>query len=104
MRWFKPHPDLMPAGLLVVATLGVYAQVVGFDFVRTDDWAFVSENRRVLDGLSWSGFAWALTSFEWYWFPLTWLSLMGDGELGGGAAWSFHLTNLLLHLCNALQR
>ena len=37
-----------------------------------------------------------------YWIPMTWLSLMLDQQLFGSGPFGFHLTNLLLHLANAL--
>ena len=103
MRVVTTQAELVPLGLLTAATLCVYAQVVGFDFVRTDDLAYVANNPRVLDGLSLSGAAWAWTSItESNWFPVTWLSFMLDVEIGGGQPWACHLTNLLLHGANTL--
>jgi len=36
------------------------------------------------------------------WHPLTWLSLQLDAQLFGTQAWGYHLTNLVLHVANAL--
>jgi len=88
---------------LVLCTLAVYAQVLGFGFVQYDDQAYVTENPRVLSGLSREGLAWAMTTFAAEnWHPLTWLSLMLDVEIGGASPQVFHLTNLLLHISNTL--
>lgn len=88
---------------LVAATLIVYGQVVGHDFVRFDDKAYVTENHYVKNGWSVEGLKWALTTrHHSHWHPLTWLSHMTDCQLFGmDPAWH-HLTNLFLHLLNTL--
>ncbi len=61
------------------------------------------DNAHVLHGLTREGWHWAWTSFERSnWHPLTWLSLMLDGQLYGANAGGYHLTNLLLHLADAV--
>lgn len=93
---------LVRAGL-VLAVLLVYARAVGFGFVGLDDPAYVTDNARVLQGLTLEGVAWALrTTHAANWHPLAWWSLMLDGTLGGGQPWAFHLTGILLHAANAL--
>ena len=88
---------------LVLLTLAVYAQVLGFDFVNFDDPHYVSENPRVLGGLTAENVIWACTATtEANWHPLTWLSLMLDGQIGGSAPSVYHGTNLLLHTANTL--
>jgi tetratricopeptide (TPR) repeat protein len=93
---------LICAGLAAL-TLALYWRATRFPFITYDDRLYVSENRHVLTGLSWSNFAWAFTS--WHtgnWHPLTWLSLMLDAQLFGKSAGGFHLTNVLLHTANAV--
>ncbi len=88
---------------LALTVIAVFGRVVTFGFVQYDDPTYVTENAQVLGGLSWSGFVWALGAIATgNWHPLTWLSLMLDATLGGGAPWVFHATNLLLHLLNTL--
>ncbi len=88
---------------LVAAGLAIYGQTLGYPFISFDDPGYVSENAHVLHGLTREGWHWAWTSFERSnWHPLTWLSLMLDGQLYGGNASGYHLTNLLLHLANAV--
>ena len=48
--------------LLALATLGVYAQLLAFEFVDHDDPLFVVNNALVQEGLSAKGMAWALTT------------------------------------------
>jgi protein O-mannosyl-transferase len=88
---------------LVLLTTLAYAPVLGNDFVDLDDGLYVTENSRVLAGLSADGFLWAWTTFHaGFWLPLTWLSLQLDASLFGTDAWGFHLTNLILHLANVV--
>jgi tetratricopeptide (TPR) repeat protein len=88
---------------LVVATAGVYWQVMNFDFVDFDDHKYVPENSMVQQGLTPDSIRWAFTSeHASNWFPLTWLSLMLDRQLFGPDAGAFHRTNLLLHIANTL--
>ncbi len=88
--------------VLVAATVAVYAQVVGFEFITYDDNVYVTENPHVEAGLSWTSLRWALGFHECNWHPLTWLSLMLDAELWGLRPAGFHLVNLALHTANVL--
>jgi hypothetical protein len=95
--------DAVIAAVLVVLTIVAYARVWTLGFVNYDDPGYVSENPHVLAGLRWSGIVWAFTTnTEANWHPITWLSLMLDASLGGGAAGMFHATNLLLHVANTV--
>lgn len=89
---------------LVVAALAFTAQarIAQHDFVSIDDPNYVTGNPQVLDGLTASGFRWALTTgYFSNWHPLTWLSHMLDVELFGARAGGHHVVNLLLHAANA---
>jgi tetratricopeptide (TPR) repeat protein len=88
---------------LAVAALAVYGQAASFEFVRLDDSIYVTRNPHVQGGLSLDGVAWAFTTFHTgNWHPLTWLSLMLDAEPGGIDARRAHLTNVALHVANAI--
>jgi protein O-mannosyl-transferase len=91
-------------GLLLLAlTLGVYWQVLDFDFILFDDPGYVFENSHVCGGLTWSGLSWAFTTFSVSnWHPLTWLSHMLDVRLYGICPAGHHLTNVIIHTVNAL--
>ena len=94
--------ELVLALALVVVTLLVYCPVLDFTFINMDDPSYVVRNRHVGEGLTRSGFWWALRAFDCgNWHPLTWLSLQLDTTLHGGLKPAgFHLTNLILHLAN----
>jgi hypothetical protein len=81
----------------------VFGRVIGFEFVNYDDPQYVTANSHVQEGLTVAGVRWAFTTFtEGNWHPLTWISLMLDGSIGGLDPRVFHLTNLILHLANTL--
>ncbi len=89
--------------ILILATLAVYAQVRQYDFVNFDDPAYVTQNHHTLKGLTADGMRWALTATDdANWFPMTWISLMADGELYGSSAGGYHITNVFLHILSAL--
>ncbi|MEQ9409972.1 MAG: tetratricopeptide repeat protein [Fuerstiella sp.] len=101
----KSH-RLWIAGLLTVLTFLVFSPVLRFGFVNFDDGAYVTENPRVLAGLSWQNVIWAF-SFDSCeptsnWHPLTWLSLMADVTIFGAQAGPMHAVNLVLHLINVV--
>src|SRR5258706_12063967 len=78
---------------LVAITLAVFGQIVTHAFLNFDDGQFIYENQHVLHG----DIAWALTSAEIGWYPLTWLSHMLDVAVWGQRAGMHLLTGLLLH-------
>jgi tetratricopeptide (TPR) repeat protein len=88
---------------LVVSIAVVYGQTTGFSFVDYDDPVYVSDNPRVLEGLTWDGVKWAFTTtYRSYWAPLIWLSLMLNREIFGVGAGGFHLVNVVLHIANTV--
>jgi len=84
---------------LAALTLGAMGHAYANGFVNYDDNDYVVHNPEVKAGLSPAGAAWAFTTTHAAnWHPLTWLSLQLDASLfGGGSAWGFHLSNVLLH-------
>ncbi|MCX5661200.1 MAG: hypothetical protein NTW19_16055, partial [Planctomycetota bacterium] len=93
---------LLLAFLLLAATTLAFINVPRCDFVTLDDPYYVTENIHVQQGLTLQNLRWAFTDFNAYWIPLTWLSLMLDYQVGGLSPVTFHVTNLLFHLANAL--
>ena len=80
-----------------------YLPVIDCGFVNYDDGPYVYENTRVSGGLSWDSFRWAFTTYHAAnWHPLTWLSLQADAAVFGNQPFGFHLTNLVLHVVNAI--
>src|ERR1043166_2049398 len=89
--------------LLATITLATFWPVLRDDFIRYDDSQYITENPRVLNGLTWANIAWAFRSgYASNWHPLTWLSHMLDVQLFGLKPLGHHLTSLLLHIANAL--
>ncbi len=98
-----PGSDLWIYLLLVLAVLGVYSQVLQFDFVTYDDPDYVTANPHVQAGLTWAGVAWAFrTSYAGNWFPLTWLSHMLDSTLFGLDSGWHHFTSVWIHALSTL--
>ncbi len=100
-----PRPPL-PSWLAIVAILIVtlpWWVAAGCDFIAIDDGTYIMRNAMVLNGLNLKGVAWAFTNTDAaFWFPLTWLSLMADTSLFGSGPIGYHVTNVLLHIANAL--
>ena len=84
-------------------TLLAFWPLKNCDFVNFDDPDYVTSNPHVQDGLTWHSALWAFqTDHSANWHPLTWLSLMLDSRLYGVGAGGYHVTNVVLHLANAL--
>lgn len=88
--------------LLVVMVLLLYNQATHFSFLNLDDDLYVTENTHVRAGLSWGTFAWAMTSTEGNWHPLTWLSHALDCQLFRLNPAGHHFTSALLHALNSV--
>ena len=88
---------------LAVMTLGIYAQVIGHQFITLDDPTYIRENPNVNRGVTLAGLAWAFTTFHAAnWHPLTWISHMIDCQLFGTNAGRHLLVNTLIHAANTL--
>jgi len=99
VRYAKPAICLF----LIIATLAVYWQVQGHEFLAYDDPSYITENFMVLQGLKPAGAAMAFTATHAdNWHPLTWLSHMLDYQVYGSQAGGHHLTNVLLHVANSV--
>jgi protein O-mannosyl-transferase len=88
---------------LAAATLAVYAQVIGHQFIGFDDQAYIQNNPMVRAGLTWKGIVWALTTFyDSNWHPLAWIAHMVDVEMFGLDAGRHLLVNALIHVANSV--
>src|ERR1051325_2016807 len=88
---------------LVAVSIFIYAPVWHHTFVNYDDPLYVSDNPFVSRGLSWQSLKWAFTTgHDSNWFPITWVSLMLDGQFHGLNAGGYLLTNLFLHVIDGL--
>jgi tetratricopeptide (TPR) repeat protein len=105
-------PGTLTSLCLVAATFAAYGQIYKCDFVDYDDNTYVTDNPHVLAGLTPESMKWALTTTDAVnWHPLTWLSFQLDQQVYGWLssrlgrpvyAVGFHLTNLVLHVADAL--
>ena len=97
------RPDLLILLGLAVMTFGIYAQVIGHQFIALDDPTYIQENPMVNRGVTLAGLAWAFTTFHaTNWHPLTWISHMIDCQLFGMNAGGHLLVNALIHVANTL--
>ena len=97
------RPDLLILLGLAVVTFGIYAQVIGHQFISLDDPTYIRENPIVNRGVTPAGLAWAFTTFyATNWHPLTWISHMIDCQLFGMNAGRHLLVNALIHVANTL--
>jgi tetratricopeptide (TPR) repeat protein len=97
------RPDLVILLGLAVMTFGIYAQVIGHQFITLDDPTYIQENPMVNRGVTLAGLAWAFTTFHVAnWHPLTWISHMIDCQLFGTNAGRHLLVNALIHVANTL--
>ncbi len=88
---------------LILSILIAYRQVPDFGFVNYDDNIYVFENEYVQKGLTKESIRWAFTAKVYgHWNPFVRLSFMADYELFGLNPRGFHLTNIVLHIINAL--
>jgi len=94
--------------LLAAVTLAIYWQTRSFELVNYDDEVCIRRNAVVNAGLGPAGIRMAFsTAVQGNWIPLVWLSYMMDNDSGGqvyglAPAGVYHMTNLLLHLANAI--
>src|SRR5213083_3235417 len=97
------RPDLLILLGLAVVTFGIYAQLIGHQFITLDDDAYIKQNAMVNRGLTLAGVAWAFTTFDQgNWHPLTWIAHMIDNQLFGMNAGGHLLVNALIHVANTL--
>jgi hypothetical protein len=102
----KKYKGILICLFIILVAGAVYWQVTDYDFVNIDDDYYVTKNTHVKDGITKDGLLWAFSlpgpGDQTYWHPLAWLSHMLDSELYGLNGGMHHLTNLLLHIANAL--
>jgi tetratricopeptide (TPR) repeat protein len=94
---------LLVCGLFTAATLVTFWPQVHHDFINYDDPVYVTLNKHVSSGLTWSNVKWAWTAnCASNWHPLTLFSHMLDVQLFGLQAGWHHLVSLLFHTTNSL--
>ncbi|HEY2386102.1 MAG TPA: tetratricopeptide repeat protein [Candidatus Binatia bacterium] len=97
----RPWERWLPIALVVLATAVAYVPTLRNGFVDFDDQTNLTENPffRSFDATS---LRWMLTNIDGHYLPLTWLSYAVDFQIWGMNPVGYHLTNLLLHLANAI--
>ena len=98
----KPRLHGLICLALGLVTLALYLPSFRHEFLAYDDQQYVTENPRVLSGLTGHGLLWALGCHAGNWHPLTWLSHMLDCQLYGLQPAGHHVTNVLLHFANGV--
>lgn len=95
--------------LLGVSVFLLFSPAAGFDFLGYDDDIYVFKNPHLKGGLTPQALRWAFSAdllFDSmnadYWQPVTFLSRLADIRLWGMDPGGHHLTNILLHIFNAL--
>ena len=97
------RPDLLILLALGIITFGIYAQVIGHQFITLDDPTYIRENPMVNRGVTLAGLTWAFTTFyAANWHPLTWIAHMIDSQLFGMSAGGHLVVNALIHTANTL--
>ena len=95
--------SILPAIVIVIATLAIYWTMTGHNFIHYDDYDYVVWNPHVSTGLTIENLYWAFTdTYKSNWHPLTWISHMLDVELFGFNAGGHYAVNLIIHIANAL--
>ena len=98
----KTRRTLLITVALFLVTAAIYSRAAFFPFSVLDDSDYVSKNIHVTSGLTIDSLKWAVTAFyAGNWHPLTWMSLMLDGQFFGNNPMGYHLVNVVLHAVNA---
>ena len=88
---------------LILTTLAVYWQMLDHGFVYFDDIEYITQNWHIKAGLTSESVTWAFTSSHAAnWHPITWLTHIVDYQFYGLTPSGHLLTNLLIHIANAL--
>lgn len=94
-RWLPPF-------LILIATFTAFSPTLHNGFLDWDDDRNFLENPNYR-GLGWTQLRWMFTTFHMgHYQPLSWVTLGLDYLLWGMEPFGYHLTNLLLHMANAL--
>ncbi|HWY75713.1 MAG TPA: hypothetical protein VN281_08850, partial [Verrucomicrobiae bacterium] len=97
------HRERVIGLLLALLTFVLYLPVRNFEFNNFDDAQYITDNPRLLNGLTRANFEWAFqTGYAGNWHPLTWLSHMLDCQIYALNAGGHHLTNVVFHVINTL--
>jgi len=100
---FFLRPEALISILIIISTIAIYWQVKDYEFINFDDDVNIYENLHIQKDITLKNIKWAFTAVYWStWQPLVWLTYMADYNLHGLDPGWHHLTNLFLHIANAL--
>lgn len=99
-RWARGRSAAVAAALAVI-TAATFMPLRSAQFLNLDDNVYVTQNGLVPRGVTWEGLRWAVSTAEFNWHPLTWLSHMVDCQLFGLNAGAHHLSSVALHALNS---
>jgi tetratricopeptide (TPR) repeat protein len=107
-RYLRNYTVLFCCSVIVIV-IAIYHRVIEFDFINYDDNHFLTDNEFITNGLTREGIQWAFSNHFFfgfsradYWAPLTHLSHMLDFQIYGMNPSGHHLTNILIHITNAI--
>jgi hypothetical protein len=93
--------DCVIAAVLATVAFALYFQVRHFEYIRSDDPVYVSQNWAVQRGLTWAGLRYAATAVvSSNWHPLTLVAEMVVVQLFGPGPGAMHLAVASLHAAN----
>lgn len=96
-------PKIWMSALLLVMVAVAFLPLANAQFINYDDQAFVTSNKVVQQGLTWTGVKTAFTSMLFHlYMPVTLLSHMVDCQLFGLNPLGHHLTSVALHAFNTI--
>jgi Flp pilus assembly protein TadD len=88
--------------LLIAVTALTFWPALANDFVDWDDYVNVVKNQ-AFRGLGWAQIRWDFTNtLMGHYIPFTWLSFSANYAIWGMRPFGYHLTNIVLHVANAL--
>ncbi|HTN70314.1 MAG TPA: tetratricopeptide repeat protein [Methylomirabilota bacterium] len=94
--------DYWVALFIAIVTLAVFFPALRNEFVGWDDFELLVENLNYR-GLGWDQLRWMFTTFHTgHYQPLSWMTFGLDYLLWGMNPFGYHLTNLVLHVANAV--
>lgn len=98
-------PAILPAALVLLLSVSAFGQVVGFEFLRWDDWYMIQENPRLMNptGANLLQF-WAETDtgYKALYTPLSYSVMWVLARMVGLRPGVFHAANLVVHLINVV--
>lgn len=88
---------------ILFITLATYQQVLKNDFIVYDDVKYITENPKVITGITVKNVLWAFTStYAANWHPVTWLSHMIDARIYGLKPYGHHLSSVIIHAFSSI--